>query len=156
MDASSRPETTAVRTIVTATMLGHGLPKLIPLGPWPGPTGAGRHLAADGVRGGATTATVAGLTQVGAAALTASRPRSALGPTLALASMLVAVRAKAPNGIWSHDDGAEYPAVLAVLAGAAAVATPPSWTNRLLLAGGAVAGGVASFVLRAAPDRSTS
>lgn len=132
-------------------MLGHGLPKLVTSERWPGPVGAGEGFAAEGIRGGAATAAVAGVTQVAAALLTLARPRSAAGAALALGSMTVAARAKARNGVWSHEDGAEYPIVLAVLAGALAAATPPSSANRILLIAGALGGGVAATFLTTDP-----
>lgn len=135
------------RTIVAAAMLGHGLPKLVATNQWPGPVGAGEGFTAQGIRGGTGIAAVAGVTQVAAAILTVAQPRSAAGPALALGSMAVAARAKARNGFWSHEDGAEYPLVLALLAGALAAATPPSPTNRALLTAAAFGGGVAAKYL---------
>ncbi|MEM9746220.1 MAG: DoxX family membrane protein [Actinomycetota bacterium] len=139
MQRSTITDITA-RTIVAGAMVGHGLQKLVTWRDWPGPRRSGEILREEGLGGGTATAVVAGVVQVGAAALMVAAPRSWLGPTAAAGTMIVASGVKARNGYWSQHDGAEYPLMLAALGTALAVAaevTP-------LAAWRAISGGTAS------------
>jgi putative oxidoreductase len=85
-------------------------------------------LAKDGLRGGRPAAVVSGLTQVGAGGLLAVGLITPLAAAGAIGAMFVAVLAKARNGFWVADDGAEFPLIFAVLGVVVTLAGPGGWS----------------------------
>jgi len=91
-------------------------------------------LRKDGLRGGRAAAALSGITQLAAGAMLAAGMFVPLAGAAALGAMVVAVLAKARNGFWVVDDGAEFPLVFVVLAVAATMAGPGRWSLDHVLA----------------------
>jgi putative oxidoreductase len=85
-------------------------------------------LGKDGLRGGRPAAAVSGVTQVGAGALLAAGLITPLAGAGAIGAMAVAVCAKAHNGFWVAQDGAEFPLIFAVLGIVVTLAGPGLWS----------------------------
>lgn len=85
-------------------------------------------LVKDGLRGGRPAAAVSGLTQVGAGTLLAAGLLTPLAGAGAIGALVVAVLAKARNGFWVAEDGAEFPLMFVLLGVAATLVGPGPWS----------------------------
>jgi putative oxidoreductase len=85
-------------------------------------------LSKDGLRGGRPAAAISGITQVGAGLLLALGLVTPLAGAGAIGAMAVAVLAKARNGFWVPDDGAEFPLIFAVLSVVVTLTGPGQWS----------------------------
>lgn len=157
-----------LRVVVGSLFVGHGTAKLLGWFAGGGVSATADYFASLGYPRARTMAVLAGLTEVAAGAALAT---GLLTPLAAAALIGVMVNAGLAGhgdaGLWSENDGYEYPLVLAVIAGAVALSGPGAHSLDdalgLDLAGGAWAAGavavgvVSALVLlgtrRTSPDR---
>jgi putative oxidoreductase len=85
-------------------------------------------LAKDGLRGGRPAAAVSGITQVGTGALLAMGLLTPLAGAGAIGALVVAVFAKAHNGFWVAQDGAEFPLMFVALGIVVTLIGPGQWS----------------------------
>jgi putative oxidoreductase len=85
-------------------------------------------LVRDGLRGGRPAAAISGVTQVGAGALLAAGLVTPLAGAGAIGALVVAVFAKAHNGFWVAQDGAEFPLMFVILGAVVTLAGPGQWS----------------------------
>ena len=114
-----------LRVLLGALLAAHGGLKFLQAG---GLDFEADLLAKDGLRGGRPAAAVSGITQVAAGALLAAGLLTPLGGAGAIGALVVAVFAKAHNGFWVAEDGAEFPAMFVALGIVVTLAGPGHWS----------------------------
>ncbi|MFF9045733.1 DoxX family protein [Streptomyces parvulus] len=141
-----------LRLLVGLLVAGHGVQKVSFLLGGRGLAGGTEEFRADGFRGGALTAAAAGGAQLGSGLLLAVGLLTPLAATGVIGVMTVALTVKRPNGLWTQNDGYEYPLVLVGTATALAATGPgacsldaalgltpfPAWWAAPVLAAGVV------------------
>jgi putative oxidoreductase len=118
-----------LRVVVGLLFMGHGAGKLFGWFAGFGLDGTGEYFESLGYRRGRRLALLAGLTEVGAGAAFAAgllTPVAAAG----LVGLMIsaAVAAHGEQGLWSENEGYEYPLVLIVVALAVTLAGPGAYS----------------------------
>jgi len=114
-----------LRVLLGVLLAGHGGLKFLQPG---GLDFEAELLVKDGLRGGRLAAAVSGITQVGAGALLAAGLLTPLAGAGAIGALVVAVLAKAHNGFWVAQDGAEFPLMFVVLGIVVTLVGPGQWS----------------------------
>lgn len=114
----------ALRLGVGGTLAAHGAQKLFGAFGGGGLQGTEGAMHAMGFRPGRRSALLAGLGETGGGALLALGLATPAAGATAAATMAAAATVHAPNGFWATSGGLEYPAVLALVSSALAVAGP--------------------------------
>ncbi|MFF9147484.1 DoxX family protein [Streptomyces sp. NPDC014861] len=117
-----------LRLLVGLLVACHGVQKVSFRLGGRGLVGGAEEFRADGFRGGALTAAAAGGAQLGSGLLLAAGLLTPLAATGVIGVMTVAVTVKRPNGLWTQNDGYEYPLVLVGTTTALAVTGPGTWS----------------------------
>jgi putative oxidoreductase len=105
-----------LRLVVGAFVAAHGIQKMTHLWGGGGLSASTEEFRNDGFAGGAATALLAGVTQIGAGALLVLGLLTPLAAAGVAGVMTVAATVKLRHGFWSPHDGYEYPALLTVMA----------------------------------------
>ncbi|WP_432575206.1 DoxX family protein [Kineococcus sp. SYSU DK005] len=113
-----------LRLGVGGTLAAHGAQKLFGAFGGGGLQGTEGAMHAMGFRPGRRSALLAGLGETGGGALLALGLATPAAGATAAATMAAAATVHAPNGFWATSNGLEYPAVLALVSSALAVAGP--------------------------------
>ncbi|MFD6415171.1 DoxX family protein [Streptomyces sp. NPDC060194] len=117
-----------LRLLVGLLVAGHGVQKVSFRLGGRGLAGGTEEFRADGFRGGALTAAAAGGAQLCSGLLLAAGLLTPLAATGVVGVMTVALTVKRRNGLWTQNDGYEYPLVLVGTATALAATGPGAWS----------------------------
>jgi putative oxidoreductase len=118
-----------LRAVVGLLFMGHGAGKLFGWFAGSGLDGTGAYFESLGYRRGRRLALLAGVTEVGAGAAFAAGLLTPMAVAGLVGLMITAaVAAHGEQGLWSDNEGYEYPLVLIVVALAVALAGPGAYS----------------------------
>ena len=144
----------ALRALLAVLLGAHACQKLFGWFRGRGVAGTASLFEADGLRPGAPMVVIAGLTELGAAALFLAGLVTPLAAAMAIGTMTVAVSTLWPKGVWAHMGGFEVPLTYAAIALCLAITGPGGYAlDRFLpwsLHGPFWAAGAAALALAAA------
>src|SRR5919198_5353329 len=114
-----------IRLVVGALFVGHGTQKLFGWFDGGGPEGTGGLMHALGYRPGRRLAILGGLSEAVGGILFGFGLLTAVAAALLIGMMVSAILSvHAPKGVWNSNGGFEFPAVMATVAAAMAIAGP--------------------------------
>jgi len=124
-----------IRVSIGGVQIAHGAQKLFGWFGGHGLQGTGAYLESQGFRPGRQSALAAGLGEAAGGALFALGLATPAGGAAIVGTMGVAAAVHAPQGFFATEGGMEYPAVLALMAGALTLIGPGNISLDQLLGG---------------------